>query len=123
MLKVTKTGENRIDIELSGQIDAINMRVALDEMIDTSVNIEHGQMLYTIPEFAMPTLAAIGVEMTYLPQLFKLLGKFDRCAVLTDAGWLQKAAEIEGALFPGIEIKSFNLNEKEAAETWLAKDA
>ncbi|UZD89911.1 STAS/SEC14 domain-containing protein [Cognatishimia activa] len=121
MLKVTKTGENRVDIELSGKIDAINMRVALDEMIHASENIEHGRMLYTIPEFAMPTLSAIGVEMTYLPKLFSLLGKFDRCAVLTDSGWLQKAAEIEGALFPGIDIKSFDLKETEAAESWLAE--
>ena len=122
MLKVTKAGDNRVDIELSGKIDAINMRVALDELFNASENVEHGRMLYTIPEFAMPTLSAIGVEMTYLPKLFSLLGQFDRCAVLTDAGWLQKAAEIEGALFPGIEIKSFDLKDKAAAETWLAEE-
>ena len=120
MLKITQNGPNRIDIDLSGQIDAVNMRVAMDEIMALSEGMEHGTMLYRIPDFAMPTLAAIGVEMTYLPRLFALLGKFDRCAVLTDAAWLQKAAEIEGALIPGIDIKSFDLDEEEAAEKWLS---
>lgn len=119
MLKITKNGPNRVDIDLSGRIDADNMRQALDDMLAASEDVTHGRMLYTIPEFAMPTLAAIGVEMTYLPKLFSLLGKFDRCAVLTDAAWLKKAAEIEGALFPGIEIKSFDLDQITIAEDWL----
>ena len=41
-------------------------------------------------------------------------------AVLSDSDWLKKAAEIEGALFPGIEIKSFGLDGQEVAEAWLA---
>ena len=119
MLTITKKGDNRVDIDLNGPIDAVNMRVGLDELIHASEGVENGRMLYTIPEFAMPTLAAMGVEMTYLPSLFSLLGKYDRCAVLTDAKWIQKAAEIEGALFPGIEIKSFDLDQITLAEDWL----
>lgn len=119
MLTITKKGTDRIDIDLKGRIDAEGMRKALDEMLDLSEGITNGKMLYTIPEFAMPTLKAIGVEMTYLPKLFGLLGKFDRCAVLTDANWLQTAAEIEGALFPGIDIKGFDLDDIEEAEEWL----
>ncbi|CUI64148.1 STAS/SEC14 domain-containing protein [Cognatishimia activa] len=119
MLTITKKGDNRVDVDLNGHIDAVNMRVALDELIAASEGVEHGRMLYTIPEFAMPSLAAIGVEMTYLPGLFSLLGKYDRCAVLTDANWIQKAAEIEGALFPGIEIKGFDLDQVTLAEDWL----
>mgnify|MGYP001050778235 CR=1 FL=1 len=120
MLKITQNGPDRVDIDLSGRIDAVNMQAALDALFSASENINNGKMLYTIPEFAMPTLGAIGVEMTNLPRLFGLLGRFDKCAVLTDSRWLQKAAEIEGALFPGIDIKSFDLNDIEAAEAWFA---
>ncbi|MEP3049869.1 MAG: STAS/SEC14 domain-containing protein [Erythrobacter sp.] len=41
--------------------------------------------------------------------------------MLSDAGWIRTAAEIEGALFPGMDIKSFELSEGEAAEQWLAQ--
>lgn len=122
MLTVTKPAEKRIDIELRGTIDAETMRSALDDLIEMSEGIIHGRMLYTIPEFAMPTLEAIGVEFTRLPKLFSLLGRFDKCAVLSDAIWLRTAAEVEGALFPGIEIRSFELDAVEAAEAWLAED-
>lgn len=120
MLKVTKTAENRVTVDLIGKIDADMMREGLDDLLDLSKDMEHGEMLYTIKEFALPTLGAIGIEMGKLPQMFGLLGRFDRCAVLSDAGWLRTAAEIEGKLFPGIEIKAFEMTETDAAEAWLA---
>ncbi|MGB5835349.1 MAG: STAS/SEC14 domain-containing protein [Thiohalocapsa sp.] len=121
MLTITKSSPNRVDIEFSGALDAETMRVSLDDLIAKSEDVTNGRMLYKIPEFAMPTLGAIGVELQYLPKLFGLLGKFDRCAVLSDASWIRTAAEIEGALFPGIVIKSFELHDMEAAEAWLAE--
>ena len=120
MLTVTKPEPNRVDIELSGTLGAETMRVALDDLIAKTQDVTNGRMLYTITEFSLPSLGAIGVELKRLPKLFGLLGKFDRCAVLSDASWLRTAAEIEGALFPGIEIKSFELHQVDAAETWLA---
>jgi hypothetical protein len=120
MLKVTKQSDTRVDIEFNGKLDAGMMRQGLEDLITSSEGVANGRMLYTIPEFSMPTLGALGVEMHRIPELFGLLGKFDRCAVLSDAAWLRAAAEIKGALFPGIDIKSFGLDQVDAAEAWLA---
>lgn len=120
MLKITKPADNRVDIELAGEIDSEIMRKALDDLVEKSENVTDGIMLYTITEFSMPTLGAFGVEFSRLPKLFGLLGKYKKCAVLSDDFWLRKTAEIEGALFPGIEIKAFEQKEKKAAEKWLA---
>ncbi len=122
MLKITKKSDHRVDIELNGSIDADAMRDGLDKMLAASEDVKHGVMLYTISEFSLPTLGAIAVEMSRVPKLFGLLGKFDRCAVLTDSKWLGVAAEVEGALFPGIEIKSFALDDQEPAEAWLNEE-
>jgi hypothetical protein len=119
MLKVTKRSDDRVDIALRGKIDAIEMAVALDELIEQSKDVNNGQMLYEISDFSLPTLSAIGVEIARLPSLFGLLSKFDRCAVLSDSSWLRKAAAVEGALFPGLEIESYELHERDAAEAWL----
>lgn len=121
MLTVTKPGPDRVDIALSGALDSEAMEKGLDDLFDLSEGVTNGRMLYTITDFSMPTLGAIGVEFSRMPKLFGLLGKFDRCAVLSDTGWLRTAAEIEGKLFPGIEIKAFDLGETEAAEAWLAE--
>lgn len=120
MFKVNPNGSNRVDIELSGKLDSDEMKVALDDLLGKTKDIEHGKMLYRIDDFEFPTFGAIGVELSRLPKLLKLIGKFDRAAVLVDKGWLKKVSEIEGALMPGLEIKAFDRDQEAEAEAWLA---
>ncbi|RLB67739.1 MAG: STAS/SEC14 domain-containing protein [Deltaproteobacteria bacterium] len=119
MFKITQKGKNRLDIELSGKLNTEEMKTALDELESKSENIENGKMLYEIIDFHLPSLGAIGVELSRLPSMFALVKKFDRAAVLTDKTWLQKASELEGLLYPNLEIKAFNRDQKEEAEAWL----
>jgi len=120
MFKVVKNGVNRIDIDFSGKLNSDAMKVALDELTSSAKDIEHGRMLYRIRDFDLPTLGAIGVELSRLPEVFRFIRKFDRAAVLTNKNWVKKASEIEGALIPGLEIKAFDLDEEAEAENWLA---
>lgn len=119
MLTVTKISDDRLDLELTGMLDADMMALALDDLIEKSEGIEHGKMMYSIPEFEMPTAGALAIELTRLPGLFGLLHKFDRCAVLSNRTWLRTIAEIEGMMIPGLEIKAFEYKDAEAAEAWL----
>ena len=119
MLKITKPAPNRVDIEVSGRVDSDEMANGLDDLLDKSEDVNEGIMLYRITTFAFPDLGALAVEMTRLPKLFGLLGRFVRCAVLSDAAWIRTAAEVEGALFPGLDIKAFDLTDGDAAEAWL----
>jgi hypothetical protein len=119
MLNVSKPSANRLDIELSGALDADAMRSALDHLVAQSVGITKGKMLYKIFDFEMPTLGAMAVELYRMPELFGLIGKFEKCAVLSDTAWIRSAAEIEGVVFPSLEIKSFALADTKTAESWL----
>jgi hypothetical protein len=119
MFKVIQNGKNRLDIELSGKLNTEEMKTALDELESKSENIENGKMLYEIIDFHLPSLGAIGVELSRLPSMFALVKKFDRAAVLTDKTWIQKVSELEGLLYPNLEIKAFNRDQKEEAEAWL----
>lgn len=121
MFKVERKGMNRLDIQLSGKLDTEEMKIALDELVSKSENIENGKMLYEIIDFHLPSFSAIVIEFSRLPSMFGLLKKFDRAAVLTDKTWLKKASELEGALFPGLEIKAFSREQKAEAEAWLSR--
>ena len=121
MFKITSKGADRLDIELSGKLDIEEMKIALDELARKSENIANGKMLYEIVDFHLPSLGAMAVELSRLPSMFGLIRKFDRAAVLSDKAWLQKLSEIEGALFPGLEIKAFDRRQKAAAEAWLSR--
>jgi hypothetical protein len=119
LLNVSKPSAHRVDIELSGALDAEAMRSALDHLIEKSESITHGKMLYKISDFEMPMLGAMAVELHRMPRLFSLTSKFDKCAVLSDTAWIRTAAEIEGAVIPSLPIKSFALADAKAAEAWL----
>ena len=120
MFKVIPNGTDRLDIEMSGKLNAEEMKAALDELVSKSNEIENGKMLYDVIDFHLPSLRAISIEFSRLPEMFGLLRKFNRAAVLTDKTWLKKVSEFEGALFPGLEIKAFNRDQKEEAEAWLS---
>ncbi|WP_295317480.1 STAS/SEC14 domain-containing protein [Roseobacter sp.] len=120
MLSVSKPSANRLNLSFSGTLDADQMRIALDKLIEHSDGISGGTMLYRISDFQLPTLGALAVEFRHLPELLSLAGRFEKCAVLSDEAWIRTAAEIEGAIFPSLEIKAFPLSAEEAAEAWLA---
>ncbi len=120
MFEITATGPNRLDIRYSGKLDKDAMKTALDDLIQQSEGIEHGTMLFTVGDYALPSLDAIVLEMTYIPHLFKFIKQFDRAAVLANQGWLQKVSELEGLLLPGLKIRAFNLDQEAEAEAWLS---
>ncbi len=119
MLLVHKTNSHRLDLEIGGPLDADMMKLGLEDLFQKSEGMSDAQMIIKIADFAMPTFAAVMIEMARLPALFTAMRRFEKCAVLTDAKWMQKAAQIEGALMPGLEIKAFDMEDAPAAETWL----
>jgi hypothetical protein len=119
MLQITKPAENRIVITLDGDIGPGDMDRALDDLVSLSEGMENGQMLYFIRSFTMPGFDAMGVKLSRLPELLRLITGFDRCAVVTDQGWIRTGAAIEGALIPGIDIKGFAPEQEQQAEDWL----
>ena len=119
MLEITKVGDDRIEFKMSGRLDAEHMQVALDQISAKVEGIENGVMLYEIVDFELPSPSAIAIEFGRLPSMIGLMRRFKKAAVLTDKTWLKKVSEFEGALIPGLEIKAFQLNKREAAEAWL----
>lgn len=119
MFTVTRTAANRVDIALSEKLDSDEMKRALDELVEQSKDLENGLMLYDIVDFQMPSMGALAIELSRLPSLFGLIKKYRRIAVLSDKNWIKKASEFEGMLIPGLEIKAFDRDQREAAETWL----
>ena len=119
MFRVTRVAPDRIDVILSDRLDSDAMRAALDDLLFKSEGINHGRMLYRIDEFDLPTLGAVAVELSRLPQLFRFIRRFDRCAVIAGKDWLRRISEVEGLLIPGLTIKAFDLHQESDALTWL----
>ncbi|BDS06412.1 hypothetical protein NT6N_14520 [Oceaniferula spumae] len=119
MFKTTLTAPHRIDIELDGKIEKEEMRSILTELLAKTGHIENGLMLYRIKNLKFPSIGALAVEFSMIPQLFKIIPKFKRAAVLADQEWVRRVSELEGKLFPGLEIKAWESHEEDKAEAWL----
>jgi hypothetical protein len=76
MFKITQKGKNRLDIEMSGKLNSEEMKIALDEFVSKSENIENGKMLYDVVDYHLPSLGAIAIEFSRLPSMFGLMKKF-----------------------------------------------
>ena len=122
MYTVSKPGPNRVDIAIRGSLDKEAVEGMIDQLIAQSETVSGGRMLYWITEVSMPGIGAWAVEFRRLPQLFALIRKFDRIAIISDAGWIRRGAEIEGALIPGLAIRGFAPEATDDAEAWLAED-
>ena len=120
MFKVTRIEKDLLEIEMSGKLDVEGMEQALNDLIEKSAGITHGRMLYDVVDYHLPSLAAIKVEFARLPSMFGFLKKFDKAAVLSDKKWLKTISELEGVLYPGLEIKAFDRDQKSQAMEWLS---
>jgi hypothetical protein len=119
MFQVKPVGQNRIDIEMSGKFDSADMRSAIANLELKCEHINRGRMLYFVHDFEIPTAGAVGVELKQMPQLFRTMRHFEKAAVVADEKWIRKLSEVEGALFPGLEVKAFETGKASEAETWL----
>ena len=120
MFSVSKKSDSRVDIAISGKLDAKAMEAALSELEVQTENMTDGRMLYTISEIELPTFGALRVEFTHMPKLFSLIYNVKKCAVVADAAWARAAASVEGALVPGMKIKTFTPDQLDQAEAWLS---
>jgi len=119
MFQAKRVSEDRLDIVISGKLNSEAMERALDELIEKSEGMENGKMLFDVIDYHLPSLGAIGIELSRIPSMLGFIKKFNRAAVLSDKAWLKIVSELEGALIPGLEIKAFFRGQKPEAEAWL----
>lgn len=119
MFKIERVSNNRLDIEMDSKLDSEEMAKVLDELVEKSEGIENGMLLYDVIEYHLPTFSALTLELKRMPEMFRLIKRFQRAVVLTDKTWLKTISELEGKLIPDLEIKAFDRDERAAAERWM----
>ncbi|MEO0633867.1 MAG: STAS/SEC14 domain-containing protein, partial [Pseudomonadota bacterium] len=62
MFRIDTPSPNRVDLYISGQIDADQMRDGLDHLFAASDGMTGGHMFYELYDIALPTAGAIAVE-------------------------------------------------------------
>jgi hypothetical protein len=107
---------------MSGKLDVDDMMPMLDTLFQQAKGIENGRMLIDIENFELPSLGALRIELSRLPELFRFTGQFFRMAVLSNEGWVNALSSVEGKLIPGLVVRTFRRDQRYQAESWLGSN-
>lgn len=112
-------GPDVVAFRVSGKVTAEDVETAwasLDAALDEAETIG----LYAeIVGLGGVTLDGLVKDLAMGLKQIGQLRRFARYAVVSDAGWLRAVADVEGKLLPGIEIRTYTPEEKDAAMAWL----
>ncbi len=122
MYQIDRAGEDRLNVTVSGKLDATDANRIIDITLEKARGISAGRMFVDIDELEVPTLGAFRAELTRMPEAFHLMRQFSRIVVLSDEGWVTAISGLESKLIPGLVIKTFPRAQRYHAETWLNSD-
>lgn len=120
MFAVATEPSGLITVTLGGQIDGAEMEAGLTHLFAEIGEREGLRILHRLDDIALPTLAALAVELRHMPNLMRVLGRIDRVAVLSEQPFVRTGAEAQGMLMPGIEIRAWRHGAEAEARAWLA---
>lgn len=122
MFSVEKKGPNLLHIEIGGKITAAEMADGLDTLLPLTKEMTKGRMLMLYRDIEFPEAGAILEEMKRLPQLFGVLGKVEKVALVSNQKWIRDMAELEGMVLPGTTLRSFEFVDRAKAEAFLGAE-
>ena len=69
------------------------------------------------------TLDALGSNIKRGFALLPRIGRIDRYAVVSDRSWITTMAQLEGAVIPGLTVKTWPTSQREDALAWASEPA
>lgn len=106
-------------MKLSGKVGTDDLGEALEWLTEANDAHDSYNMCVDVAKMDFSDLGEISSEFKRLAAMWRTAKALEKCAVVTDSKYLQSAAKIEGAVIPGLEIESFEMEELAPAMTWL----
>ena len=104
---------------LSGPVDKVGVDKTIDWLSQTSAEHDTFDMCVDMAKMGFPSLGAVDKAFKDVGYVLRMSPSINKCAVLTDSRFIQSKAKIEGAVIPGTEIESFDIEELAPAVKWL----
>ena len=110
--------EDAVAWRISGKVSDDDMELALGLVKEKLESNDTVSVLQEIESFGGVELDAIGEKLGFLREFG--ISRFRRIAVLTDKRWMRTVVGWENHLFKGIEMRAFELEERDRAFNFLA---
>ena len=120
MITVKETGQdNIVGFVLKGEVDEEGMQQLIQALNEKS-DFYHKLRLYG-EVYDIKGWETFKSFFSNIKAKFQAFRKLEKYAIVTDIDWLEDLTEIAAYLTPGLDVDTFDTNEKEEAIQWLLK--
>tara|TARA_R110002020_G_scaffold108200_1_gene250832 strand:+ start:78 stop:449 length:372 start_codon:yes stop_codon:yes gene_type:complete len=105
-----------VGIRFDGKIDGSELATALVPLKARLERHDNIRLYLEINDFEGMTAEAFFKDVKFSLSNAR---QIEKEAVVTDQTWLKNSAAVIGAVFPGVDVKTFTMAENEAARQWI----
>ena len=110
---------NIVGFRLDGKIDEESFDKAVAAIEEVLANNERIRIYAEVKSLGGMSLETFFENLKFKSQLFRQLEKFEKEAIVSDRGWIEKLVKVSDKLFPSVDVKYFGFDEKEEALAWI----
>ncbi len=114
-----KLEDNVVFMKVSGEVSKEEMTQSLNWFETVANANDNINICVDMAKDDFDGLGELRQEFVRVGQVLRTVPDADKCAVVTDSQFLRNSAKVEGAVIPGLEIRTFAADESSPAETWL----
>jgi len=118
-----KLENNIVHMIITGNIQPESMSQGLDWIHELDAQDDNFNLRIDMAQAEFDDLAAISQEFKRVATVLRHSKSSKKCALMTDSMFLRNSAKVEGAVIPGLEVRTFDLDETTPAERWLRGEA
>ena len=109
-----------VGFEIDGTVTKRDVE-ALYREVERAMDGGHVHLVGSIAGVGGMTLEALGANLGRGLAMLTQIGKVDRYAVVTDVGWIAQAARAQGALLPGLSVRTWPPAQRDEAVAWASE--
>jgi len=118
-----KLEDKIVHMSITGNIKPESMTQGLDWIHELDAEDDDFNLRIDMAQGEFDDLAAISAEFKRVATVLRHSKSAKKCALMTDSMFLRNSAKVEGAVIPGLEVRTFDLDEATPAERWLKGEA
>jgi hypothetical protein len=122
MITYSSLSPRALEAVVEGRVTKEDIREAFERMDALMGSADKVDMLADVRAGVHIELAAIGEEMRHLSQVWRMLGKMDRVALVADPAWVRAIGRIESHLIPGIDYRVFDRDGAAGARAFVLRE-
>lgn len=118
MITITQIENKNIYLfKITDNVDESGTKKFIDFLTEKAENNEKIKMIGEMK--SLPGFKNFKTFVETMKMKFKAISVVEKYAVLTDKSWIETIVPVGDFFIPGMEIKQFDLNERDAAIEWL----